>query len=103
MNFYKTSSGERISKREIDKNVKEAKAQLIQNQLNEFGYNFCEQCIKEGYAGLTLEMRILDCAHIESVDSCQKNGRAEKAWDVSNMRILCRYHHRMHDKTNLSF
>jgi len=32
------------------------------------------------------------------VDSCQKNGRCEKAWDLNNIRILCRYHHKKHDK-----
>jgi len=105
MNTYKTSTGERITKEKIDKLVRLAKSKKLENQLNEHGYNFCEQCANEGLPGSAseLEIRTLDCAHILSVDRCQKMGKSELAWDVSNIRILCRAHHREHDGLNLKF
>ena len=102
MNYYKTSTGERISKVEIDCRVREAKRQKLEDQLNEYGFNFCqynddEECNPDE------NCNILDCMHIESVDSCQKNGHCEKAWDMDNIRIVGRKCHRIHDKTNLKF
>ena len=96
MNHYKTSSGERIPKSTIDKRIREAKKEKIQQQLDEYGYNFCEKC------GISSGVR-LDCAHVESVDICQKNGRCEKAYDVSNIKILCRKHHQEYDGLDLKF
>jgi len=102
MNYYKTSNGERVSKAVIDRRVRNAKKQLLENQLSMYDYNFCEECKEYPEEQKdTLEYKILDCSHIESADSCQKHRRSEKAWDLDNIRILCRFHHRKHDKTNL--
>lgn len=90
MNYYKTSSGERISKSIIDARVRKAKAKKLQNMLDDHGYIFCEECkLSSG--------TYLDCSHDESVDSCQKNGRSEKAYDVNNITIRCRECHKKHD------
>ena len=91
MNTYKTSSGERIKKSVIDRLVRSAKSQVIVNQVNTFGYNFCEECKQSSGA-------YLDCSHTLSVDQCQKQGKSELAWDVDNIRVLCRSCHRKHDK-----
>lgn len=96
MNSYKTSTGERLKKSVIDSLVKKAKGQKVRSQFDEHGYNFCEDCkVSSG--------TYLDCSHIESVNSCQKNGRSEKAFDLENIKILCRTCHEKHDKLNISW
>lgn len=98
MNYYKTSNGERVGKSVVDRRVREAKKVKLQNQLDEFGYNFCE---KEGCGQSS--GTYLDCSHIESVKSCQENSLTEKAWDVDNIKILCRFHHQIYDGLDLKF
>jgi hypothetical protein len=102
MNYYKTFTGERISKQEIDKRINEAKKLKISHQFDEYGYNFCQIKGKKGCSPDS-NCGILDCSHIESVDSCQKNGYCEKTWDINNIQIIGRKCHRIHDKTNLKF
>lgn len=104
-NTYRCSDGTKVSKTTIDRNVRKAKEEVIQDQLNEHGFNFCEDCAENGYPENAddMELRILDCSHNISVDECQKTGRSELAWDKNNMRIRCRFHHRQKDKTNLKF
>jgi hypothetical protein len=101
MNHYRTSTGDRVSKPEIDRRVREAKALKIQQQLDEIGYNVCE------LAAIGCEMdescNRLDCSHKESVDSCQKSGYSELAWDVNNIQILGRKCHARRDGLDLRF
>jgi hypothetical protein len=105
VNTYKTSDGNRVTKAEIERRVRQAKKQVIENQLNQHGYNFCEECIKDGLPGSAseMEMRTLDCSHTVSVDAAQKMGKSELAWDISNILVLCRAHHKIKDKLNLKF
>ncbi len=102
---YHTSDGERISKTEIDHRVREVKRQKLEEQLNDYGYNFCVECVKKtiNYLPDSMNFRTLDCSHIKSVDECQKTGHSELAWDKDNIRILCRFHHQEYDKNNLKF
>ena len=105
MNHYRCSNGTKVSKSFIDKKVHEAKEIKLTEQLDFYGFNFCTECqeiISSNNAVILtkineMDLKILDCSHIESVDSCQKNGHSEKAWDLNNIRILCRFHHRKHD------
>ena len=90
MNHYHTSDGERVAKSKIDKLVSNAKKMLIDEQFYEYGYNFCEEC--EVSSGV-----YLDCSHTISVDEAQKTRRSELAWDVNNLRVLCRRCHLKHD------
>jgi hypothetical protein len=105
MNYYHTSDGRRISKLEIDRRVCEAKKLKIQEQLNEYGYNFCEQCNNDGRPQFAneMELSILDCSHIISVNECQKIGNSELAWRKDNIDILCRWHHKRKDGLDLKF
>lgn len=98
MNHYYTSSGDRLAKSVIDSRVRKAKAEKLEQQFEEHGYHFCEHedC---GQSSGTY----LDCAHIESVKSCQENGRSEKAYDINNIKILCRSHHQKLDGLDLKF
>lgn len=90
MNHYKTSSGESIPKSVIDSRVRKAKEKKVNSQLEEFGYSFCESCkVSSGV--------YLDCSHDLSVDKCQKEGKSELAYDVSNLTIRCRKCHNKHD------
>jgi len=96
MNYYRKSNGDRISKSEIDSKVRKAKAEKLEEQREEYGYNFCEQCGRS--SGV-----YLDCAHVLSVKHCQENGMSEKAYDKGNIRVLCRICHQSHDLLNLKF
>ncbi len=93
MTTYSDSFGNRIEKSVIDRRVKIAKKQLLQNQIDEHGYNFCEECKRS--SGV-----YLDCSHNVSVKECQESGRSELAYDVNNMEVLCRTCHQIKDKTN---
>ena len=91
MNTYKTSNGERVKKSVIDKRIRDAKKKLLENQVLEHGYNFCQEChVSSGVR--------LHCSHTLSVDRCQKEGKAELAWDITNFRVLCHYCHAKYDK-----
>ena len=94
MTKYRCSDGSKIEKSVLDRKVREAKQEVLKVQCDLHGFNFCEECKRSGGT-------YLDCSHIEGVDSCQKNGRAEKAFDVSNIRILCRECHSKFDKLNI--
>lgn len=95
-NSYRMSNGERVVKSVIDRRVRQAKAEKIQNMLDEHGYIFCEEtgCGKNTNAG-----EPIDCSHEISVYDCQKEGKTELAWNVSNIKMRCRTCHRKHDKT----
>jgi len=74
MNYYRTSSGERVSKSEIDRRVREAKKKKIALMLEQYGYIFCEDCNVNANSGV-----FVDCSHEVSVDECQKTGQSELA------------------------
>lgn len=91
MNSYKTSSGERIKQSVIESLVRKAKAEKVRQQVDEYGYNFCEECkISSG--------TYLDCSHDISVKEAKEIGRTELAFDVNNITIRCRKCHQKHDK-----
>ena len=97
VSYFKTSTGKRISKKVIDRRVTKAKKDKLEQQREDNnGYNFCETC--ERSSGV-----YLDCSHIVSVDECQKSGQAELAWDIKNIKILCRICHQKKDRLNLQF
>ena len=83
MGSYKTSTGERLSNSIIDRRITEAKKQLLENQFDEHGYNFCEQCGRS--SGV-----YLDCSHDISVKKAKDDGHAELCYKVGNMTVLCR-------------
>jgi len=90
MNSYRTSNGERLNKSVIDARVRNAKKAKIASFINEYGYIFCEECKRS-------DLTPIDCSHIISVDQCQKQGRSELAYNVNNIRLLCRSCHIKHD------
>ena len=89
MNTYSTSTGERVTKRIIDRNIRKAKEIKVREFKNYHGFIHCEICnTRKGY---------IDISHIISVKYCQETGRSELAWAQNNLRFLCRDHHDEHD------
>lgn len=96
MNTYSTSSGERFTQSQIDKKIREAKAEKLRQQRDEHGYNFCTICKKNNCVPL-------DCSHNISVKSAKDNGQTELCWDLDNIEIIGRVHHQIKDGLNLQF
>ena len=94
MPTYRTSSGERVTKKEIDIRVRKAKKEKLRLHLEEYGYYFCTKCENN-------DDTPIDCAHVVSVNDCQKMGYVELAWDLNNIMILGRKCHAEHDKNNI--
>ena len=90
MNYYRCSDGSKVAKSVVDYRIREAKKEKLALQLEEFGYNFCEECKRS--SGI-----YLDCSHDISVDECQKTGQTELAWNVNNITLRCRDCHIKHD------
>lgn len=91
MNTYRTSDGTRVTKKEIDRRIHQAKQWKLDDQMSEFGFHFCEECGRN-------DDLPLDCSHTISVKECQESGRSEMAWSLDNIRILGRKCHAIHDK-----
>lgn len=90
MNSYRTSDGSRLKQSVIESLIKKAKAAKLQQQWDESGYNFCEDC---GISSGTY----LDCSHDISVKKAKESGRTELCFDVNNITIRCRKCHQTHD------
>ena len=95
-NSYRLSNGDRITKSQIDARVKKAKAIVLDNQMKDYGFNFCEVCQRS--SGVRLS-----CSHIVSTKTCQEIGNSELAYDVENVEILCLKCHSRRDLLDLRF
>jgi len=91
-NSYKMSNGERVLKTVLDAKVSKAKEQKLEKFIDDNGYAYCEDCGRN-------DCKPIDCSHDISVDQCQKQSRAELAWDVANITLRGRPCHKKHDKT----
>ena len=97
MNHYHTSSGERLTQSQVESRIRKAKAKALENQFNEYDYNFCEEC------GKNANNTRLDCSHDISVKKAKEEGKTELCWDVRIIVIRCRGCHQKKDKLNLQF
>jgi len=93
-NSYRTSTGERFTKAEIDRKVHLAKADKIVQMIEEHGYVFCEDCKQN-------DCKPIDCSHNISVKEAQESGRTELAWDVNNITMRGRACHQKWDKSGI--
>ena len=95
MNYFRTSTGERLAKSVIDAKIKKAKQAFLERFLDENGYYFCEgeNCNRSDGR--------LSCAHIVSVNEAQNTGRAELCFDVNNFKLLCIKCHQKQDKNGI--
>lgn len=94
MNYITTSHGERITRSVFDSRIRKAKEYKLSLHFDEYGYYFCTTC----KSNLCVP---IDCAHIESVYDCIKNGYPEKAYDIDNIIIEGRICHQKRDKLNI--
>lgn len=94
-NTYKTSTGERFTKAQIETKVKAAKLLKKAQFLKEHGYIFCEDCKSN--------QPPFDTSHELSVDECQKQGTAEYAWNVNFLKFRCRKCHQIKDKNCVGY
>jgi len=78
MGTFQTSTGERLTKAEINANIEETK--LVLNSENE-DKQYCWSC------GTSQDR--LTWSHIISVNKCQNDGRTEIAWHKGNMQREC--------------
>lgn len=97
MNTYATSDGQRFKQSQIESKIKEAKASVLQNQIDKYNYNFCEQC------GCNSSNTRLDCSHDISVKKAKENGKTEECWNIKNIVIRCRKCHQKLDGLDLKF
>jgi len=93
MSSYKTSTGEYLTKDEIDKEVQKTKelyTQMVAERLHIDPNNiFCERCKLSNRVATGVSR-----SHIMSVDYCQRIGAAELAYDIMNLEHLCLSCHR---------
>lgn len=95
MSKYKMSDGLYVEKSVIDRRVRKAKEQKLAMHLEEHGYFFCTTCNNN-------EDKPIDVAHVISVDECQKTGKSELAWNLTNMIVEGRECHKKRDKLFIS-
>ena len=103
---YHTSDGQTLTRAELDRRIRKAKEQKIENQKNEWGYNFCTICKSENFEHCDwdgLDYGILDCSHIVSVKEATESGRSDLCYSLENIQIICRHHHCEHDNNQLKF
>ncbi len=100
-NKYSQSDGTKISAKALERNIHIAKGVKVNEMIENYGYVFCEDCNEFGIpAGANeMELKIIDCSHQIGVKEAKETGRAELCYDVDNIRMRCRVHHRKHDKT----
>ena len=96
MGTYRCSDGTRVSQAQIDRRVKTAKAQKLQQFLDKYGYFFCEDCKSN-------DDKPIDCSHTISVLEAKNTGRTELAWDVENIKLRGRDCHAKLDKNNVQW
>lgn len=94
MNYYRDSQGNRYSSVQVDRKIREAKKQRLQIQIDEIGYNRCEECKQN-------DCLPIDCSHDKSVKWCKENGCVELAWDTSNITPTGRNCHRKKDTNTI--
>lgn len=96
MGTYKCSDGSKVTQAQIDRNIRKAKEQLIENCIDKYGYVFCQKCKQN-------DCKPVDCSHNKSVDRCKKEGKTELSWSLDNMELIGRNCHKKKDKLNLQF
>jgi len=83
MPTYKQSDGTRIEKSVLDRRISESKVEYGELFLDAHCYIFCERCKGNKY-----QCSGNASSHIISVDECQKSGRSELAYDITNLERL---------------
>lgn len=97
MNTYSDSFGNRWTTEQINRKSDIAAKELIQEQYEEYSYNFCQECNRNA-SGM-----YLDVSHHISRKEAKENGCVELIWAKSNMKILCRVCHQQKDGLDIKW
>lgn len=81
VNTFRTSTGERVTKFEIDRRTKLAKQEYTFKIWKQTGQVICENCNDPACYPVQR-------SHIISVNEAQNSGRAELCWDIYNLEHL---------------
>ena len=96
MGTYRDKQSERkYSQSQIDRNLRKAKSEFIEEFVYEHGFLHCERCKRTDL--------VLDVSHNISIDKCKKMGLVEFIWDKENFELLCRSEHQVKDRLDLRF
>jgi len=90
MNTYSDTNGKRYTTPQIERRIKKVALELLEEQRNEFGYNFCQRCRHN-------DCKPIDISHTISRKKAKENGCVEVLWDKSNLEILGRKCHKLKD------
>lgn len=96
MNTYQCSNGERVTQSQIEARTRKAKEIVLQNQVDDIGYNVCVECMRN-------DCKPIDCSHDISVKEAKETGRTELCWDMNNIKPRGRQCHQKLDKLILQF
>jgi len=88
---YKDSNGNRYTTEQINRKSDNAAKELLQEQFEEFRYNFCTKCKRN-------DCQPIDVSHNISRKKAKELGKVELIWDKNNMEILGRKCHKKKDK-----
>ena len=93
---YSDSQGNRYTTKQIETKMTFAKGLKLDEQLQEYGYNFCTVCKRN-------DCKPIDCSHNISVKDAKESGQSELCWDLDNITITGRNCHKKKDGLNLQF
>ena len=96
MNSYFDSEGNKYSQSQIDFRINRAGLEVLDLQLLNDGYNFCENCLRNKYGSFKLHV-----AHKISRKKAKELRQVELSWDLENLEILCIKCHKELDKLNI--
>jgi len=95
MNTYSDTNGKRYTTPQIERQIKKVALEMLEEQRNEFGYNFCQRCKRN-------DCKPIDISHTISRKKAKENGNVEVLWDKSNLEILGRKCHVKKDKLGIN-
>ena len=96
MNTYYDSKGNKYTTSQIERRIKKSALLLLDTQLLNYGYNFCERCKSN-------DCKPLDVSHNISRKFAKEHSIVEVLWDLSNLEIIGRSCHQKKDKLNLNY
>lgn len=97
---YSDSYGDRFTTDQIERKIKIAALEKLEQQSYEFGWNHCETCKKHYEEHGFIESKYggyIDVSHTISRKRAKEEGIVELLWNLSNLEILCRRHHQEKD------
>ena len=96
MNTYSDTNGKRYTTPQIERQIKKVALEMLEEQRNEFGYNFCQRCKRNA------SNTRLDVSHNYSRKKAKEDGCVEVLWDKRCLEILCRKCHIKKDKLGIN-